>query len=119
MVLTLLSKSRLPLTAEALYAKSHNKSGNLSTVYRVLSSFEKAGIVKMEVNVSGEKSYVLAGAKHQHVIICVECHKKTYLPGCPYHEVNEKISQETGYRVYDHNIQLYGLCPDCQKKMKK
>jgi Fur family transcriptional regulator, ferric uptake regulator len=118
-VLLALEQARFPLTAETIYKKTESKGEDLSTVYRVLSSFEKCGIVKREMDEKGENSYILTGAKHSHVIVCVRCHKKTFLSECPYEKANEKISEETGYSVFDHNVQLFGLCPDCLEKEKK
>jgi Fur family transcriptional regulator, ferric uptake regulator len=115
-VLSILKTAKLPLNAETIFAKSRAQGLNLSTIYRALSSFEKAGIVKREINETGENSFILSKAKHNHVIICVNCHKKTYLNECPYEAANKRITKETGYEVFDHNVQLFGLCPDCQKK---
>ncbi len=118
LVLKVLEKAKLPLTAETIYAKIGKKGENLSTIYRALASFEKTGLVKKERDERGENSFFLASAKHTHVIICVKCHKKAYLEECPYEGANKEINKETGYKVFDHNVQLFGICPECQKKLK-
>lgn len=115
-ILNILKTSQMPMTADVIYKKIKLDSINLSTVYRTLSSFVKAGLVKKEITENNENSYIIDDGRHRHVIICVRCHKKMFLDECPYHEANISIEKETGYKVYDHNIELFGLCPDCQKK---
>jgi len=118
-VIKALRSSSLPLTAEDIFNKNRGGGENISTVYRALVSFEKVGIVKREINENGENSFILTENGHSHVIVCVKCHKTTYLKECPYEKANRQIAEETGYDVFDHNVQLFGLCPQCQKKEKK
>ena len=35
---------------------------------------------------------------------------------CPYTEINKEIEQSTGFKIEDHNIELYGLCKTCKNK---
>ena len=117
-VLNVLSKASYPLTAEGVSAKLKNESINLSTVYRTLNHFADAGIVKKEINADKENVFSLEGEEDSHVLVCVKCHKKKKLEGCPYHEANEQIENETGFSILDHSTEIYGICPDCRIKTK-
>lgn len=114
-----LEKERYPLTAETLYAHLPNKDMALSTVYRTLNTLVQHKVVKKEINSRGEYVFSLEKKEDEHVLVCVSCHKKIPLPDCPYQEANEKLKEETGYQILDHNTEIYGLCPDCQKKQRR
>ncbi len=115
-ILALLQSSDRPLTAEAIFASLPKDSQDLSTVYRVLSAFEKVGLAKKEINENKENVFSFAEKEDAHVLVCVQCKKRVPLDGCPFELVNQKIEQETGFLIPDQNREIYGLCPECQKK---
>ena len=119
LVLTILSKSSLPLTAEDIYFSLKKERINLSTIYRTLNSFESVGIVKKEINQNKENAFILLSHDDRHVLVCVKCKKVVPLEGCPYHEANEELENKTGFTIQDHNMEIYGVCPDCQNIKKK
>ena len=71
-----------------------------------------------EINAEKENVYSLASDEDSHVLVCVKCHKKTKLEGCPYHEANQRIEEKTGFAILDHSTEIYGVCPQCQKNDK-
>ena len=120
LIIEVLKNAKAPLSAEEIYSSLINKGINLSTVYRTLNTFYDNGIVLKEVNQKKENVFSLIKDEHDdhHVLVCTKCHKVVQLKGCPYHEVNEKIEEETGFKIQDHNIEIYGVCPDCSKDNK-
>lgn len=118
LILKALEKQSHPVTAEELFFSFKKKDINLSTVYRTLNTFEQAGLVHREVNENKENIYSLQQEEDSHILVCTKCHKRVPLQGCPYHEVNEEIEKMTGFLLKDQNIEIYGLCPECQKKDK-
>lgn len=114
-VLRVLSSSSSPLRAEEVYRTLLDKGIDLSTVYRTLNSFVEAELAKREVGANKENLYSLVSEEDHHVLVCLKCGKKIPLQGCPYHEANEAIERETGFKVHDHNTEIYGYCPDCQR----
>ena len=114
-ILKVLEQSNSPLTAEEIYAKLNKKDINLSTVYRTLNTFDNCHIVKKEINKRKENIFSLEG-EDTHILVCVKCHRSIPLKGCPYHEANEELEKTTGFLIEDHNTEIYGVCPDCQKK---
>lgn len=119
LVLEALKKEKYPISAEKLYLLLAKKGIHLSTVYRTLNSFVEKGIAKKEVDENKENVYSLLADEDSHVLVCVRCHKRIPLEGCPYKEANDRLESETGYKILDHNIEILGLCPDCQKKEKE
>jgi len=117
-ILAVLKKTSYPLTCEEIYQKVNKSGVNLSTVYRTLNSFVEADLVKKETGEDKKCVFSLITDHDHHVLVCIKCHKRIELPECPYHEANAKISKDTGYIILDHNTEVYGICPDCQKKNK-
>lgn len=117
-ILNVLEKNHLPMTAEEVFFALKNKDINLSTVYRTLNSFSEAGLTKKEINKDKENIFLLVNDEHEdhHVLVCVKCHKVVPLKGCPYHEINESIENETGFELEDQSTEIYGVCPDCKVK---
>lgn len=116
MILEILENSTDSLSAEDIYRLLIDEGINLSTVYRTLTSFVERHLVSKEIRNDGKAIYTFIRAKHHHVLICVRCNKKIYLDECPYKVVDEKILEETGFKLQAHNIELYGLCKECQLK---
>ena len=117
-ILLVLRKSQYPLTCDDIYKEVSRSGVNLSTVYRALNAFEKNGLVKKEIGEDKKNVFSLVTEDDHHVLVCIKCHRRIELPGCPYHDANAKISKATGYQILDHNTEIYGICPDCQKKNK-
>ena len=114
-VLRVLSSFSSPVGAEEVFRSLLDKGIDLSTVYRTLNSFVDAELAKREVGPHKENLYSLLGEEDHHLLVCLKCGKKIPLEGCPYHEANEAIEKATGFKVHDHNTEIYGYCPDCQK----
>ena len=105
------------LTAEDVY-KALLDSGEdigLATVYRVLTQFEAAGLVKRHNFEGGSAVFELHDGSHHDHIVCQDCgHVEEFLD-----ETIEKrqraIAEERGFVIEDHSLTLYGSCrrPDC------
>ncbi|MFA6624757.1 MAG: transcriptional repressor, partial [Bacilli bacterium] len=100
-ILAVLKNSSFPMTCDDIYKKVSHFGVNLSTVYRSLNSFEECGIVKKEIGEDKKNVFTLIRDNDHHILVCIKCHKKVEIPGCPYHEANEKISKATGYQIID------------------
>ncbi len=112
-----LETKKYPCTALELSKDIDSEDINLSTIYRTLNSFSDKGLVKVEVNERKENVFSLEKDEDKHILVCKKCHKRVPIEGCPFHKVNEKIKRETGFLIEDQNTEIYGLCPDCQKKI--
>jgi Fur family ferric uptake transcriptional regulator len=94
--------------------KTHRKLG-LVTVYRTLALLAEFDLVRRVHREDGCHGYVLASPGHRHHVICQRCGGAVEFPGeSDIHALIERVETGTGYRVNDHLLQLFGLCPDCQ-----
>lgn len=109
-----LSSLNAPISADDLFERLRHNGLDLSTLYRTLNSLSSVGLVKKEVGARKENLFSLEREEERHLLVCLRCGKKIPLEGCPYHEVNESIEEKTGFKVLDHNTEIYGICPDCR-----
>ena len=91
---------------------------SLATVYKTLDLLKELGEV-LEIGLRDDSHY--DGNKpypHPH-LICTKCQK---IMDGELDVAVEKIVQEVehnfGFHVVKHQLDFYGLCPDCQKRSK-
>jgi len=118
-ILDMLEKnSKRHLTAEDVY-KALIKSGEdvgLATVYRVLTQFEAAGLVKRHHFEEGHSVFELDAGEHHDHIVCVECGKVDEFIDDVIEQRQEEIASKAGYTITDHSLYIYGVCGECQAK---
>lgn len=116
-ILHLLEESKVHhLTAEDVY-KMLLEAGDdvgLATVYRVLTQFETAGLVKRHHFEGGRSVFELSSNDHHDHMVCVKCGtvKEFYDPTIE--ERQQQIAEQAGFQVTDHSHYIYGLCANCQ-----
>ncbi len=87
-----------------------------SSIFRILVKLEEIGLVRRVG--SPERSYYfmlnLPGEHHEH-IICRECGKIENVDiDCPVGKLEQKVGRQTGYGQVYHELEFFGICPDCQ-----
>ena len=118
-ILSVISGLKFPDTAEHIYlsAKMEDDSISLSTVYRALEIFASKGIVnKNDFALSDKKMYEMNTKVHKHYLTCNICKKILTVKGCPLDEYEKKLSQQTGFDITEHHLNLSGNCPECREK---
>lgn len=103
-------------TADDIYRALADQfpSMSVATVYNNLRLFTKLGLVKEMKYGDSSSRFDFASTEHYHAI-CSECGKieDIYYPGLD--DVEVVTSNLTGFEVSSHRLEIYGLCPDCQK----
>lgn len=112
------------LTAEEIYemVKADYPEIGLATVYRTIQLLLELclidrinlddGFVRYEIGNVG-----LGTAKHHHHhLICRKCGKVISFKDDLLEELEEKITETTGFHVMDHEVKLYGCCSECGGK---
>jgi Fur family ferric uptake transcriptional regulator len=120
-VMEVLSSAKVPLAPLAVLKRAQSASLCLGmvSVYRTLDLLTKLGLVTLVHLEDGSQGYVLASAGHHHHIVCRSCEQVFEFSGTEdLDELISRVQQETGFEVSDHLLQLYGLCPACQKAQK-
>jgi len=95
-------------------AKRHCATVGLVTVYRTLDILAEMGLVQRIHAEDGCHSYVTTSKGHHHHLICRQCGSTLEFEGCNLGELCARISQDTGYVVEQHLLELVGLCATCR-----
>ncbi|QOR67109.1 peroxide-responsive transcriptional repressor PerR [Cytobacillus suaedae] len=104
-------------SADDIYKALEGKFPNMSvaTVYNNLRVFREVGLVRELTYGDASSRFDYITTDHYHVI-CDNCGKIVdfHYPGLD--EVEALASHVTGFKVNRHRMEVYGECPDCQKK---
>lgn len=91
----------------------------LATVYRVLTQFEQAGILVRRNFESGKALYELnEGEPHDH-LLCLSCGKVEEFSDAQIEARQHEIAEQHGYVLHERAMSLYGVCAECQTKVKR
>jgi Fur family ferric uptake transcriptional regulator len=86
-----------------------------ATVFRTLEVLEVLGAVERLDLPSGEHAYVGCDPAHHHHVVCSRCGRTDEIEDAGLRAVVADIARRTGYRVDDHRLELFGLCPSCRR----
>lgn len=105
------------MTAEDVYRlllAQHTDIG-LATVYRVLTQFEQAGILKRSHFESERAVYELNQGEHHDHLVCLDCGRVEEFYDPEIEALQEKIAHRQGFTISDHTMSLYAHCQrsDC------
>nr|WP_315020881.1 transcriptional repressor [uncultured Aminipila sp.] len=118
-ILELLEEVKQPVTAEQIYCqlKEKNISINLSTVYRTLETLSvKDLVLKHSVTNESRALFEYNNKTHKHYLVCMGCKKILSIENCPLHEYEKLLEQKTDFIITGHKLDMYGYCPECQRK---
>lgn len=88
----------------------------LATVYRVLTQFEAAGLVKRHHFEGGHSVFELNEGSHHDHILCVKCGKVDEFVDETIEARQKDIAKRLGYEMTDHCLYMYGVCSKCQSE---
>lgn len=88
----------------------------LATVYRVLTQFESAGLVRRHNFEGGHSLFELEQGVHHDHLMCVKCGRVDEFMDDTIEERQRQVAQKAGYEMTDHQLCIYGICPDCRKR---
>ena len=101
------------MTAEDVYRllMDEGLDVGLATIYRVLTQFEQAGLLKRHHFEGGKSIFELnEGDKHDH-IVCVNTGKVVEFHDAQIEKLIAKIVKEHGFELVDHVLHIRALAP--------
>ena len=118
-ILDTLYNSDEHLTPEILHHLIQEKHPTLktgiATVYRTLALLEDSQMVtSLSFGAQGKK-YELGAKEHHDHLICTECGTITEFVDEEIEKRQHDITDELGFKMSDHSMQIYGICKECQK----
>jgi len=116
LVIRILAESEGHPTVEQIYedVKAEFPTTSLATVYKTISLLKELNEILELGFPDGSNRY--DGNKpfpHPHVI-CTKCKKITDPALINLDDLSQQMSRKTGYRIFSHRLDFFGLCPDCQ-----
>ena len=103
------SSDRRHMSAEEIYRKliDLKEDVGLATVYRVLTQFEAAGLVRRHHFEGGSAVFELERGHHHDHMVCLETGKVIEFISEDIEKLQHAIAEKHGYLVEDHNLVLY------------
>lgn len=84
-----------------------------ATVFRTLEVLEELGAIERLDLPTGEHAYVVCEPAHHHHVVCSRCGRTSEIEDAGLRSVVREVARRTGYRVDEHRLELFGLCPAC------
>ncbi len=105
------------MSAEDVYREllHENQDIGLATVYRVLTQFEQAGLLKRSNFESGRAVFELNEGTHHDHLVCLQCGRVEEFYDPEIEKRQQKVAKDRGFALQDHALALYGTCTkvDC------
>jgi Fur family ferric uptake transcriptional regulator len=111
------------MSAEDVYREllAVNEDVGLATVYRVLTQFEQAGLLKRSNFESGKAVFELDQGSHHDHLVCLQCGRVEEFVDSGIEQRQQAIARERGFELQDHALALYGNCvkTDCPHREQR
>lgn len=111
-----------PFTAEQLVAElragANRRDAGIgrATVYRTLEILASVDVLSRVTQPSGATAYVVDAPGHRHHLVCSSCGATISFTSCPLDTLVQHLSADTSYTIHDHQLEVFGTCPDCQRR---
>jgi Fur family ferric uptake transcriptional regulator len=107
-------------TAAELLADAEHKQVKVgrATVFRTLDLLADQGALERLDLPTGEHAYVACEPRdHHHHVVCRGCGASAEVDDSGLQAVVRHIGARSGYLIENHRLELYGLCPKCQREV--
>jgi Fur family ferric uptake transcriptional regulator len=97
------------MSAEDIYREliNHEEDIGLATVYRVLTQFEQAGLIKRHHFEDGHAVFELERGEHHDHMVDVDSGKVVEFVSEEIEELQHQIAERQGYEIVGHSLVLY------------
>lgn len=98
----------------AASAAEHPGMG-MATVYRTVDLLVQVGALRPLVLNGGPVRYELRRpGDHHHHLVCTGCGQVVEFGSCNFQHIAAEVESVTRFRIKEHTLEAYGLCPQCQ-----
>ena len=115
-VVDLISRREGHFTAADLVEDARSKGLRIgrATIFRTLDVLTGLRAVERLDLPTGEHAYVACEPVHHHHVVCSNCGRSSDADDAGLRAVVRDIERQTGYRIDEHRLELFGRCPDCR-----
>ena len=96
------------------HARGRHLGVGRATVFRALEVLTELGAIERIDLPNREHAYVVCEPLHHHHVVCSRCGRVADIADEGLRAVVLEVARRTGYRVDEHRLELFGLCPACQ-----
>ena len=103
------------LTAEDVYRllMQEGMDVGLATIYRVLTQFEHAGLLKRHHFEADRAVFEINEGQHHDHLVCLQCGKVEEFFDPDIEKRQTEVAKERGFVIREHTLHLYA---DCQRR---
>jgi Fur family ferric uptake transcriptional regulator len=119
-VLKLIAQSRDHFTPAALHERVKREYPGIGivTIYRTIEMLSDLGLICCVYGEGNYRSYLIRRPEeHHHHLVCSGCKKVIEFTDCDINELEQRLSQKTGFAIEGHLLEVRGRCPDCRRQM--
>ncbi len=116
-LLKIIAESKNHPDAEQIYEqmKADFPSTSLATIYKTLTLLKEMGEV-LELNFATVGSHYDGNKPYPHPhVICTRCGQILDPESADLAEISREMARRTGYQITHHQLNFFGLCPQCQQ----
>lgn len=115
-ILGILANEHGPFTAEEIHQRLPAGECDLVTVYRTLTAMEELEVVRRcDFGDNAYRYEFNHAGHHHHHVICRSCRSVRTMDVCVA-DALERMAREMGYASVTHTLEIFGICPKCQRK---
>ncbi len=86
-----------------------------TTVYRTMKILVDCGLAREIDLADGITRYEhLYNHEHHDHMVCMECGKSIEFYNAEIESIQDSASEQLGFKVFDHKLQIFGLCNECR-----
>ncbi|MBC8447604.1 MAG: transcriptional repressor [Chloroflexi bacterium] len=117
-VLKVLARSEGHPSVEQIYeqVKVDFPMTSLATIYKTVTLLREMGEV-LELGFSDDSNRYDGNKPYPHPhLICIKCRNIMDPEIGTLSELPLEVAERTGYRIVNHRLDFFGICPQCQEK---
>jgi Fur family ferric uptake transcriptional regulator len=84
-----------------------------ASLFRTLKLYTDIGVMQRIHGLTECHRYIMSNHQHSHRIVCTLCGRVTEFAECGLNDMIRSLEVQTGYRVVEHLLELFGTCPSC------
>ncbi len=116
-ILQALEASDRPLSVEDIRQRLGQHGSGVPTIYRNLQCFVEQGWAEPIQGPDQIMRFVRCRSRaHHHHLQCEACGRTVEVHACGLEASLTALQEPSGFKVTRHELQLFGLCPDCQMR---
>ena len=107
------------LSVEDIYRTVRQQDPRIgyTTVYRTMKLLAECGLAREIDLADGITRYEhLFNHEHHDNMICMECGDSIEFFDAEIEAAQDAASEQLGFKVFDHKLQIYGVCRKCQER---